>query len=185
MASTAPRLVWVPPTTYLVAEGTGSPEGEHFRRAVKAVYAVAYTMKMQLKLEGQEFRMGGLEALWWVDRPGHWQDVDRGDWHWKVLMAVPESVDAQLMKLTRDSLVNRRRLDDAADVHLEILDEGTCVEAMHVGPYATEGETIQLMHAFMVESRYQRAGPHHEIYLSDPRRTAPERIRTILRQPVH
>jgi hypothetical protein len=173
----APRLVTVPPTSYLTVEGTGSPRGKQFQAAIQAVFPVAYTIKMQLKLEGHDFKVGPIEAQWWVDG-------DRNQWRWKVLMRVPDLVDGQLMKLTRDTLVNKRRLDAAADVRLERLEEGACVEAVHIGPYGTEAGTLELMHAFMIESKFRPAGAHHEIYLSDPRRTPPQKLRTLLRQPV-
>lgn len=179
-----PELVTIAPATYLAIEGVGSPGRAHFQRAIKAIYSVAYTIKMQMKVEGADFRVGALEALWWVEGPRAWRDTPRRAWRWKLLVKVPESVDAQLVKLTKDTLVNRRRLDAAADVRLERIEEGACVQALHVGPYASESQTLELMHAFMVESKLKPAGPHHEIYLSDPHRTAPERLRTLLRTPV-
>ena len=182
--STAPHVVDIPATTYLVVAGEGSPEGPEFQKAVGALYSVAWTLKMELKNEGGDFKIAPLEALWWVDDGSDFMTEPRGSWHWKALMGVPSSVDAQLVKLTKESLVNKRGKLEAADVYLEELHEGRCVEVLHVGPYSAEGKSIGAMREFMTANNFKAHGPHHEIYLSDPRRTAPERLRTVLRQPV-
>ena len=183
--ATTPVLVETSPRTCLAITGTGSPEGPELQEALHALYSVVYGLRFDLKRRGLPvFTAGPLEGLWWTDAgplvPGIPEHPE--GWHWKLLMAIPETDEVTLAR-ARASAV-RRGIARAADVRCELLAEGACVQVLHLGPYATETEDIERMHALMIEAHLQPAGPHHEIYLSDPRRTRPEKIRTILRQPV-
>lgn len=179
-----PRAVMVPPATYLVTEGTGGPEQPAFRHAMAALYAVGHTLQLQLELEGQDFKLAPLGAQWWPAAGGFFEDLPGTGWRWKLMLQVPDLTDAYLIKLIKDSLVARRHLDDAADVRLEEIAEGECVEALHEGPYGSEYETLGCIHAFMVESHLKPAGPRHEIYLSILGSADPGRPLTLIRQPV-
>lgn len=169
-----PELRVIEPGTFLVIEGTGEPGGPEFQSAVSALYSVAYTAKFQLKLEGRDFVVGPLEGDWWPD----------GTWRWRLMIRVPDSVDSFLVKLVKQSVVDKKGILRAADVTLEAIPEARCVQVLHVGPYATEREDIHRMEELMEAEGLAAAGPHHEVYLNDPRRVGPERVRTILRQPV-
>ena len=189
--TSTPTLVEVPPRTCLTIEGHGAPGSADFEEALHALYAVACALKFDLKKRGrpEQFKVGPLEGLWWTG-PG--TDCPPAPvvgvppvpaaWNWKLLIGAPE-VDDVAVARARAAAVDRA-VPRAADVRLERLDEGPCVEVLHAGPYATEGEDLDRMHALMIEAHLRAAGPHHEIYLSDPRRGRPEAIRTILRQPV-
>lgn len=183
--ATTPVLVETPPRTCLTIAGSGSPEGAQFQDAMHAIYAVLYGLRFDLKRRGLPvFKAGPIEGLWWTDSgpavpavPDHPEG-----WHWKLLVAIPE-VDEVALARVRAAAV-KRGVTRAGDVRFETLVEGPCVQVLHIGPYETENEDLERMHALMIEAHLQPAGPHHEIYLSDPRRTRPEAIKTILRQPV-
>lgn len=182
---TTPRLVEIPHRVCLVAEGDGGPRSEEFRNAMEAVYAVAFTLKLQMLLEGHDFELDPPGVIWSCpSAPYEATPADGEGWRWKVIIPVPDDVDGQLVKLVKDSLVSKRHLDFAADARIEELDEGTCAEVLHVGPYEQVGQSLGMLHAFLIESHLRPAGPHHEIYLDDPRVTSPEHLRTLIRQPV-
>jgi len=179
----SPRMVSLPPRTCLVAEGVGGPRSEKFRSAMEGVYAVAFTLKLQSALEQHDFELEPPGVIWW-SKSAAFEATPAKDWRWKVICPVPEDVDGQLVKLIKDSLVGRRHLDFAADARIEEVDEGQCAEIIHVGPYHRVGDTLAKLHAFLIESHLRPRGPHHEIYLDDPRVTSPEHVRTLIRQPV-
>ncbi len=181
-ATTEPSLVRVPPAPCLAVDGTGDPGGETFTSAVQALYGVAWTIKMALR-RGEGVAIGPLEGLWYF---GHSSDGPRArsKWRWKLFLRLEPAARARDLTAAVRILEERGRGDGARDVRIETLREGACVQALHVGPYATEPETVGRMEAFAQAKRLACGGPHHEIYLSDPRRTAPEKLRTILRHPV-
>ncbi len=168
-----PSLVRCQPAKVLAVVGEGAPESSAFAAAIRALYGVAYTIKFaRKKAGGPPVAPGPLEGLW--------QNIEapRAEWQWKLIMRVPADVTAAEVRAARA----KKAIE--VPVRVEILREGQAVEALHVGPYATEPLTIHAMRAFMAEHHLRAHGLHHEIYLGDPRRTAPERLKTILRQPV-
>lgn len=182
-ATPEPALLRVPPARCVAVDGEGEPGGERFQRALRALYGVAWTVKMARKPAGKPGAIGPLEGLWWGLEPGR-RPVPRSRWRWKLFLRVDPPVGARELEAAARSLEARGRGDGTGDVRLEVLREGACVQALHVGPYADEPATVRRMEAFARERKLAFAGPHHEIYLSDPRRTAPSRLRTILRHPV-
>jgi hypothetical protein len=185
------RIREIPPRRILKIDGQGRPDSPAFRAAVEALYPVAYGVHFALGRRGVDAPIGTLEGLWSFDpfvtppdaaEPFIPRDADT--WQWTLFLELPESAtDAEVLAAVEDA--ERRRpspqLEELRDVWFE---EGLVVEALHVGPYATEPETIARMATAADEAGLERCGPHHEIYLGDPRRAAPERLRTILRQPV-
>ncbi len=182
--ATSPRLVQVPRRICLVAEGAGGPHSEDFQKAMEAVHTVAFTLKLQMVVEGHDYELDPPGVVWSCPSASFEATPEDDGWSWKILCPVPTDVDAQLVKLIKDSLVGRRHLDFAADARLEEVDEGLCAEIVHVGPYDKLGDTLGTLHAFLIESHLRPYGPHHEIYLDDPRVTSPEHARTLIRQPV-
>ena len=180
-------LVKVGPAKYLTVEGRGAPESEAFSSAVGGLYAVAFTIKMTRKFAGKgDYRVCGLEGLWWTDRlVRSFADLPpRGEWQWRLLIRAPDFLAAGDLRAAKKSLADKGRSQGAANVKLETIREGLCVQMLHVGPYGEEPRTIQAMEGFMREQGLAFRGPHHEIYMSDPRRVPPERLKTILRHPV-
>ncbi len=190
-AGRAPAVVALPRASFLTIEGKGAPESEAFTSAFGALFGVAYTLKFAMKAEGSDFKVAPPEGLWWsdydiskLDDPEALWTVPRDEWRWKLVMMVPDFVKKRAVESAKRALLERRGDVTAKRVGLERIREGACVQALHVGPYSDEPETIRRMGALMAERGLVPHGLHHEIYLSDPRRTAPEKTRTILRQPV-
>jgi hypothetical protein len=176
-----PVLLDVPPGRFLTAEGTGDPATEGFTRAVGAIFGVAWTVKMTGKAAGKDFKVGALEGLWWGGGPED-GPRKRRTWRWKLLLRVPDSVGAADVRRAAGVLAARGR--DGTGVRVERFAEGRAVQVLHVGPYADEPATLERLEAYARGEGLAFTGPHHELYLSDPRRTAPSRLRTILRHAV-
>ena len=185
-----PSIVEVPELAFLMADGRGDPStSEAYPQAVEALYGVAYTLKFTLKKTDPErdFKVGPLEGLWWVDDNAPTMEEllrDRDTWKWTMMIAVPDAVTAAEVAAAADAAGRRRELPAASRVRLERFAEGLAAQIMHLGPYAGEAPTIEQLHAFVAEQGYQLRGRHHEIYLGDPRRTTPARLKTVLRHPV-
>jgi len=182
-----PVLVATKPARYLAVDGSGDPNGPAFGAAVGALYAMAWTIKMGKKRLGQDFKVAGLEGLWWCPgaKPGEWMvDGSKASWRWKILIRMPDSVKARCLLMAAQLLKEKGRDKGVRAVKLERIAEGKCVQMLHVGPYMDEGRTMNAMLAFAKEQGLRFTGRHHEIYLSDPRRVKPEKLKTILRHPV-
>ncbi len=178
VAKKEPALIKIGPAKYLTVDGQGEPGGEAFQTMLGALFAAAYTIKMTKKFAGQDYKVCGLEGLWWGC------EGSRETWRWKLMIRVPGFITARDLKDAVAKLKEKGKGDLAAKVRLETIKEGRCVQALHVGPYSSEPATVERMQAVAEASGLSFSGAHHEIYISDPRRVAPERLRTILRLPV-
>lgn len=185
-AATQPQLVDVPPRKYLMIDGVGDPNtSEAFMAAVPSLYTLAYSLRAALKAgEGIAYKVMPLEGLWWVP---DWQDfdnADRSNWFWTLMISLPDAVDTALFEQAYGS-AKRRKPDLPLDnIRLETLHEGLSAQILHVGPFADEPATLERLDTFIKGQGYSYTGKHHEIYLSDFQRTAPEKLKTILRHPV-
>ncbi|MGY2129214.1 GyrI-like domain-containing protein [Blastococcus sp. SYSU DS0617] len=190
-AYTAPHgefaVVDVPPLQYLMIDGHGDPNSSPaYQEAVTSIYPVAYQLKFASKQDlGRDYTVPPLEALWWAEDMSTFTTArDKSRWDWTLLLLVPDWLGADDVERARTAAA-RGRAPAPDRVRLERLGEGLCVQTLHVGPYDAEGPVLHAMHHDVIPSRGLRmTGRHHEIYLSDPRRTDPARLRTILRQPV-
>ena len=186
VAPKQPQLVEIPEAKYLVVSGRGEPGGEEFTAKIGALYGAAYTVKMTRKFAGkQDYTVCKLEGQWWVD--GEREDfasTDPKQWNWKLLIRTPDFVQDKDLNEAAATLLQKGKEPQVRQVGLEHFAQGTCVQMLHVGPYDKEPETISTMQAFVEEKGMEFCGRHHEIYLSDPRRVPPERLKTILRHPV-
>lgn len=182
--SREPKVVIVGSGRYLTISGTGGARTADFKRKLGALYGCAYTIKFDSKLRlDRDFKVGVLEGLWWVN--GHTTDAIRmpkSTWRWKLLIRVPTFVTARSVAAALKTLRAKGR--PTAPVKLETMREGRSVQALHVGAYRDEPATLDKMSVFARERHLRFRGKHHEIYLSDPRRVPPSRLRTILRHPV-
>ncbi len=176
---TDPHLVEVSERTFLMIDGRGDPNGsEEFQDAVQALYTISYGVKFRLKRShGVDRKVGTLEGLWWAEDERSWQQ-DRSAWRWTLMIEQPDEVTPEVVQ----AVAREKGLE--TPMRLERLAEGLAAEILHVGPFAEEPPTIERLHGFIADRGLRRTGRHHEIYLSDLRRTAPERLRTIIRQPV-
>ena len=185
-ASREPELVDVPELTYLMIDGHGDPNTAlEYREAVEALYAISYAAKFSVKSapRGVDYGVMPLEGLWWTADMSTFSVDDKSAWDWTMMIMQPDVVTAEIVE---QALVKTANKGLAAQdrVRLKGFAEGLSAQIMHIGPYATEPPTIERLHAFIAEQGLQRRGKHHEIYLSDPRRSAPEKMKTIIRQPV-
>jgi len=178
-----PVLVTVRAGRYLSVTGAGAPGGAEFQARLGALYGHAYTIKFAKKQAGADsFKVAPLEALWWVAGGGRVFTAAKRRWRWKLLIRVPSSVRPADVRAARAALRAKGR--PSTGVRLETIAEGSSVQMLHVGAYGDEPRTIARMDAFAHAHRLRLRGRHHEIYLSDPRRVPPARLRTILRHPV-
>jgi hypothetical protein len=176
----------VPPLRYLMVDGEGDPNSVAFQQAVEALYSLSYTLKFSLKKSPQAVDYGvmPLEGLWWADDPRIFHQADKSAWKWTAMILQPEFVSQAQVDTAIDQ-VRRKKNPAALDrVRFETLEEGLTVQILYTGPFSEEGPTIQRMHDLIHARGRELHGKHHEIYLSDPRRTAPEKLKTILRQPM-
>ena len=184
-ATRKPRLVTLKPANYLAISGQGAPGGERFSACIGALYGVAYTIKMTRKFAGQkDYAVCKLEGQWGSEEAQDFAKLPRDQWRWKLLIRTPDFIKDTDLREAVAVLLKRGKAQDVEQVRLETLAEGACVQMLHIGPYDKEPETVALMKAFAAKQELEFCGKHHEIYLSDPRRVAPERLKTILRQPV-
>lgn len=179
--------VEVPDLQYLMINGHGDPNtSQAYADALASLYPLSYKLKFFSKRElGRDYTVMPLEALWWAeDMRSFTSGRDKSQWEWTAMILVPDWLTAEHVDAAREAAVGgaASMLDQ---VRLETLAEGLCVQTLHVGSYDDEGPLLREMHeGFIPDHGLRMAGKHHEIYLSDARRTAPEKLKTILRQPV-
>ncbi|MEV2275271.1 GyrI-like domain-containing protein [Nocardiopsis sp. NPDC049922] len=180
-------LVEVPAQRFLAIDGHGVPHADaDYGRAVEALYAVAYTIKFTSKRElDRDFVVGPLEGLWWAEDPEVFVTRDKDAWQWRMLISQPDWITGDLVEEAREAALAKKGLPAIADVRHETLHEGTSAQVLHVGSYDDEGPVLaRLHHEYLAAHDLRMAGHHHEVYLNDPRRTEPAKLRTVLRQPV-
>ena len=183
----------VPPMLFLAIEGQGDPGGAEYTAAVAALYPLAYAIKFAMKAAGRDFVVAPLEAVWWADDMEAFVRGDRANWRWKAMLRLPDDVTGDMLSAARAKVLAKlaKAKDSATDAaHVEAVglwhyEEGDCLQTLHIGRYTDEAPILaELHHKVMPGMGLTFAGHHHEIYLSDPRRVAPEKLKTILRQPV-
>ena len=186
---TAPRgefaALMVPRVLYLMADGHGDPNASpDYARAVEALYSAAYALKFACKAQGRDFVVAPLEGLWSAADPSSFVERRKHDWDWTMLIMVPDFIDDAAFAGAREKAASKLG-QLPPSLRLEALEEGLCLQALHIGSYDEEGPLLARLHeAIIPAGGYAFAGPHHEIYLGDPRKTAPSKLKTILRQPV-
>lgn len=189
------QVLDVPELLFAAVDGHGAPGDESFAAAVQGLSTVAYGVRFALKDKGVNEKVSALEALWWTPDPaadfaqavaaGGFSEQAKSTWSWRAMIRLPWEADAVVGAVKQQALKRHPESAAALDlVEVKPWCEGLCVQTMHVGPYAAELPTVELMHAFIADNGYRAVGHHHEIYFGDPRRSAPDRLRTILRQPV-
>lgn len=181
-------VVTVPALQYLMIDGHGDPNtAQSYRDALTTLYPVAYKLKFFSKSElGQDYGVMPLEALWWSDDMESFTSArDKSRWDWTLLNMVPGWITQEHVEAARQVVAKKGEPPALESLRLEPLEEGLSVQTLHIGPYDDEGPVLEEMHnKFIPAQSLTMTGRHHEIYLGDPRRTAPEKLKTILRQPV-
>jgi len=191
------ELVDVPGLAFVAVPGQGAPEGQAFAEAVQVLYAVSYGAHFQLrKAFGAAPRVMPLEALWWVAEDERavveavtrgevtMADTDRERWRWRAMIMQPEPIDAGVAAEAVARARSKKELPALDRLTFDTWEEGRCAQLLHVGPYAAEAPSLRRLHEAIARAHLRPRGRHHEVYLGDPRRSAPQHLRTILRQPV-
>lgn len=178
-------LVDVPPLQYAMVDGSGPPGGEAYVTAVEWLYATSYPIKFLSKVElGRDYVVPPLEGLWWAEDMAVFASDDRDSWQWTMMIMQPDWVSESMYRAGVEK-ASKKLGSGPGTLRLESLHEGLSVQILHIGPFADEAPVIERLHAdFLPSGGLIETGHHHEIYLGDPRRTAPEKLRTVLRQPV-
>lgn len=181
-----PVLVEVPPMSFLMIDGAGDPNGsEEYRQALEALFGLSYTLKFRMKKAGgPDYGVLPLEGLWWVDDLTALDFQKKDNWRWTSMIMQPDLITAEMVAEATEELRRKKAPPALPKMRFERFEEGLAAQVMHRGPFAAEQPTVQRLHAFVRERGYELRGRHHEIYLSDFNRTAPENLRTIVRHPV-
>lgn len=177
--------VEVPQVSYLKADGHGDPNrSDDYRVAIESLFSTAYAIKFACKAQGRDFVVPPLEGLWSARDPTSFRTRRKDEWDWTMMIMVPDFVDQPLFGAAK-AKVEAKGGEMAKTLRLDALREGLCLQALHIGSYDDEGPLLARLHdEIMPAGGYDFAGPHHEIYLADPRKTPPEKLKTLLRQPI-
>ena len=179
-------VVEVPPLSFIMIDGGGDPNtSPEYQEVIQALYGLSFTLKFASKKQlGIDYTVMALEGLWWADDMNDFLTLNKDRWQWTMMMLQPEHITAEMVEEARAAVAKKRPSSALSQVRFERFHEGLSFQIMYLGAYADEGPTIARMHASVAENGYVFNGKHHEIYVGDPRRTAPERLKTVIRQPV-
>jgi len=182
------RVLDVPSLQYLLVDGHGDPNTAEYADAIGALYPIAYQIKFASKQDlGRDYVVPPLEALWWApDMDVFTTARDKSQWDWTAMIMVPDWITSDMFDDAVARAAAKSRPTSLDRVRFERLDEGRCVQTLHIGSYDDEAEVLAKLHQdFIPNAGLKVTGKHHEIYLSDARKVAPAKLRTILRQPVN
>jgi len=179
-------LVEVPDMAFLMIDGSGDPNtSQEYHDALTTLYNVSYTLKFLIKKEiAIDYLVMALEGLWWKDNMLEFSMENKDTWQWTSMIMQPVYVTAELVNRVCEELKQKKDLPALSKLRFEHFHEGLSVQIMHIGLYAAEKPTIEKLHTYIKKHGYEFNGKHHEIYLGDPRRAAPEKLKTVIRQPV-
>lgn len=182
----SPEIVDVPPATFLMMDGRGDPNTSVvYAQAIQTLYSAAYAVKFAIKRAGgPDDKVPPLEGLWWGAEEQGFGPGTKDQWSWTMMIRIPDTAGPELVAATLEEVAGKKPDLPVRCLRVERFDEGRCAQVLHVGPYAEEGPTVAALHAFLAAEGYRLRGRHHEIYLGDPRRAEPSRLRTLIRQPV-
>jgi hypothetical protein len=191
-ATNEPRLIDTAEVRYLSIAGTGDPDGQPYADNLQALYSVAYAVKFKCKALDKDFTVAKLEGLWSFDEKKYAQTgmtdapvkIPRSEWFYRMLIRIPEFVTLEQIDAAKQQVLDKKQLLLVKEVELYTMTEGKAVQMLHTGPFDKEPETLAKILKFTTDHGLQKNGLHHEIYLSDFRKTAPEKLKTILREPV-
>jgi hypothetical protein len=182
------RLIDVPKLQYLMVDGQGDPNtSAAYSEAIAALYPVAYKLKFASKIEmGKDYVVPPLEGLWWAqDMESFTAARDKSRWHWTLMLLTPDWITQEVFVAIKAKIAQKNAPVHLDQVRLEFLEEGLCVQTLHNGSFDDEAPTLAKMHEeFIPQNGLRMVKKHHEIYFSDFRKVTPDKLRTILRQPV-
>ncbi len=181
-------VVDVPPMNFLMIDGQGYPgTSQEYQEAMEAIYPVSYTLKFMMKKKGIDYVVMPIEGLWWATDMTVFttEFMERKDeWKWTSMVMQPDFITQEMVDQAIEEVEKKKNPVALPKLRFEQYTEGLSAQILYFGPYSEEGPTIQRLHNFITKQGYKLHGKHHEIYLSDPRRTKPDRLKTIIRQPM-
>ena len=179
-------IVEVPKMNFLMIDGSGDPNtSQMYKDAIEALFSLSYTIKFMIKkTKAVDYAVMPLEGLWWVDDMSNFSVTSKDEWKWTAMIMQPEHVTENIVAKAVEEIEKKKNLPSLSKIRFDSFHEGTSAQIMYIGAYADEGPTIMNIHEFINKNEGALIGKHHEIYLSDPRRAAPEKLKTIIRQPM-
>ena len=180
-----PHILELPPFQFIMVDGQGDPgSAPAYQQALQVLYGLSYGLKFANKKTGRDdYKVFPLEGLWWVENNAiDW--YNKNSWSWTAMIQQPDFINVEEFKAAQAEAIAKKKDPSFNNARLETYHEGLCVQTMYYGAYADEHPTIMALHQFAADQGYTLHGKHHEIYLGDPRRTAPEKLRTVIRQPI-
>ncbi len=184
-ARATPSIVDVPERRFLMIDGHGDPNtSQEYADAVQTLYPVAYGLRAAVKAAtGDAYTVMPLEGLWWVPDMADFDPADKSSWFWTAMICLPDAVTETTGQEVIAAVSRKKALPAGSKARVEAFHEGPAGQILHLGSYADEASNIDELHRFIADNGHSLAGKHHEIYLSDPRRTDAAKLRTIIRQP--
>ncbi|MEP2025162.1 MAG: GyrI-like domain-containing protein [Reichenbachiella sp.] len=183
-ANSKPMELEVEQLNCLTISGIGAPDGALFQNSIGAIYAVAYTVKKYCKSDKKDFVVPKLEAFWWVEEGLVFDETPQKDWHWQLMIRMPEFVTTDHVDQAVEEVIHKKQIVLANEVQLKPVYEGRSVQVLHKGSYYKEEPSINKIMEYVKMNNLQLNGHHHEIYISDPTKTAEEKLKTIIRYAV-
>ena len=180
------EIVEVPKMNFLMIDGDGGPNHPTFQNAIEVLFPLSYTLKFMIKKSdiGIDYGVLPLEGLWWADDMSSFIKDKKDDWKWTLMIMQPELITNEMVVEAVNQVRVKKNPTSLPLVRFESINEGKVAQIMHIGPFSEEGPTVQKLHSFIKDSGKKLIGKHHEVYLSDIRRAAPEKWKTIIRQPM-
>ncbi len=180
------EVVEVPKMNFLMIDGDGGPNHPTFQNAIEVLFPLSYTLKFMIKKSdiGIDYGVLPLEGLWWADDMSSFIKDKKDDWKWTLMIMQPELITNEMVVEAVNQVRVKKNPTSLPLVRFESINEGKVAQIMHIGPFSEEGPTVQKLHSFIKDSGKKIIGKHHEVYLSDIRRAAPEKWKTIIRQPM-
>ena len=181
------EIVEMPQMKFLMIDGKGDPNSSpDYKDAIEALYGLSYAIKFMVKKGdlGIDYGVLPLEGLWWVDDMSQFSVEDKDNWEWTMMIMQPDIVTPPIVQKAVEQVKKKKNPAALPKVRFEAYSEGKAAQIMHIGPFSEEGPTVEKVHKFIEDEGCKRKGKHHEIYLSDIRKAAPEKWKTIIRQPM-
>ena len=191
-AKTSPEILHIEKTNYVSITGKGDPSGKEFSEKIQTLYGTAYILKFMLKAVNNDFVVPKLEALWSFDTEKYAAismdeaplKIPRSEWNYRIMIRMPDFVTKKQTEEVINTAINKKQIELAKSIEFYEMAEGKVIQILHIGPFEDEPQTLKKIQEFSIENNLQQNGLHHEIYLSDFRKTAPEKLKTLLREPV-
>jgi hypothetical protein len=179
-------FIKIPKMNFIMIDGQGNPNtSEGFKKGVEYLFGLSYTLKFMIKKQNiADYSVMPLEGLWWMDDMRDFTVANKDSWKWTIMIMQPEYIDKKIFEIGKKEFMGKKKIDNLDEVRFESYNEGLSAQIMYIGPYTDEEPVIKNIHSVFGAKGYEPNGKHHEIYLSDFRKTAPEKLKTVLRQPI-